>query len=53
MSIATELNKFKDVLLIEKIIRHKIKIIQVKNINKEHMKLTKYLYHVLMVKDLC
>ena len=53
MSIATELNKFKDVLLIEKIIRHKIKRIQVKNINQEHMKLTKYLYHVLMVKDLC
>ena len=33
MSIATELNKFKDVLFIEKIIRHKIKRIQVKNIN--------------------
>ena len=29
------------------------KEIKVKNINEENMKLTKYVYHVLTIKDMC
>ena len=53
VSIATEFDKFKDVLFNEKIIRQKMRRIQSKNINKEHMKLTRYLFHVLTIKDTC
>ena len=53
VSIATEFDKFKDVLFNEKIIRHKMKRIQ----SKKHelvtyVKLTKYLCHVLTIKDM-
>ena len=48
VNIATEFNEFKDVLFNKKIIRHKMKRIQA----KELMKLIKYLYHVLMIKDM-
>ena len=51
ISIATEFNKFKDVLFGKKIIRHKMKRIQ--SINQELMKLTKYLCHALTTKDMC
>ena len=53
VSIATEFDKFKDVLFIEKIIRHKIKEFKVKSINQEHLKLTKYLCTALTIKDMC
>ena len=53
VSITTEFNKFKDAVFNKKIIRHKMKRIQIKSINQEHMKLTKYLCHVLMIKDIC
>ena len=43
VSIATEFNKFKDVLFNKKIIRHKMKRIQSKKHKLELMKLTKYL----------
>ena len=48
VNIATEFNEFKDVLFSKKIIRHAIKRIQV----KKH-KIGTYLYHVLMIRDLC
>ena len=51
VNIATEFNKFKDVLFNEKIIRYKMKRIQ--SINQELMKLTKYFCHVLAIKDMC
>ena len=50
VSTTTEFNRFKDVLFGKKIIRHKIKA---KSINQVLMKLTKYLCHVLTVKDVC
>ena len=53
VNIATEFNKFKDVLFNKKIIRHKMKRIQSKKHKQEHMKLTKYLCHVLTIKDMC
>ena len=49
VSIATEFNKFKDVLFNKKIIRHKMKRIQ----SKKHIKSIKYLYHVLIIKVMC
>ena len=55
VSIATEFDKFKDVLFMSKIIRHKMRRIKqkAKSINYELMKLTKYLCHVLTIKDMC
>ena len=53
VNIATDFNEFKDVLFNKKVIRHKMKRIQAKNIKWERMKLIKYLYHVLMIKDMC
>ena len=50
--IATQFNEFKDTLFNRKVVRHKMKRIQSKNIKLEHMKSTKYHYHVLMIKDL-
>ena len=41
----TEFNELKDTLV-------NIKEFKVKNIKFEHMKSTKYRYHVLMIKDL-
>ena len=51
-NIATNFNELKDTLFNKKILRHKMRRIQGKNINLEHMKSTKYHYHVLMKKDL-
>ena len=54
VSIATEFDKFKDVLFHKKIIRQKMKRIQhKKSINQEQLKLTKYLYQVLTIKNMC
>ena len=53
VSIATEFKKFQDVLFNEKIIRHQMKRIQVKSKNQELMELTKYLCHILTIKDTC
>ena len=53
VNVATEFKKFKDVLFNEKIIRYKLKEFKVKSINQELMKLTKYLCHVLTIKDTC
>ena len=50
VNIATEFNKFKNVLFNKKVIRHKMKRIQAK---KHKMKLIKYLYRALMIKDMC
>ena len=52
VNIATEFNGIRDTLFNQKIIRHKMKTIQSKNINLEHMKSTKYHCRVLMIKDL-
>ena len=52
VNIATEFNEFKDVLLNKKIIRHKMKRIQAKKYKTGTYDITKYYYHVLMIKDL-
>ena len=52
VNIATEFNEFKDTLFNKKIIRHKMRRIQDKNIKWEHTKSTKYHYLFLMIKDL-
>ena len=52
VNIATAFNEFKGALFNKKLIKQKMKRIQVKNINLEHTKSTKYHYHVLMIKDL-
>ena len=52
VNIATDFNQFKDTLFNKKVIRHKMKRIQSKNITLEHMKSTKYHYCVLMIKVL-
>ena len=52
VNIATEFNEFKDTLFNKKIIRHKMRRIQGKNIKWEHTKSTKYHYLFLMIKDL-
>ena len=54
LNVATEFDKFKDVLFNKKIIRHKMKVIQSKKHKVgtyEH--LTKYICHVLMIKVTC
>ena len=53
VNIATEFDNFKDVLFNKKIIRHNMKRIQSKKHKLGTMKLIKYLYHVLMKKDMC
>ena len=53
VSIATEFDGFKDVLFNKKIIRHKMKRIQIKKYKLGTYELTKYLWHVLMIKDVC
>ena len=53
VSIAAEFNKFKDVLFGKKVIRHKMKEFKAKSTNQKLMKLTKYLCHVLTIKDMC
>ena len=52
VNIATEFNEFKDTLFNKKVLRHKMRRIQGKNIKWEHTKSTKYHYRVLMIKDL-
>ena len=53
VNIATEFNEFKDTLCNKKMFKHKMKRIQSKkNTNLEHIKSTKYHYHVLMIKHL-
>ena len=52
VNIATEFNEFKDILFKKKIIRHKMRRIQGKNIKWEHTKSTKYHYLFLMTRDL-
>ena len=53
VSIASEFNKFEDVLFNEKIIRYKMKRIQSKNHKLETYKIDKYLCHALTIKDTC
>ena len=53
VNIATEFNEFKGVLFNKKVIRHKKKRIQAKKHKIGLMKLRKYLYCVLMIKDMC
>ena len=50
--MATEFNEFKDILFNKKIVKRKMKRIQAKNIKQELIKLKKYLYHALMIKDM-
>ena len=52
VSIATEFDKFKDLLFDEKINWGKMKRIQSKKHKLERMKLTKYLCHILTIKDM-
>ena len=49
--IATTFKEFKNTLFNKKMIRHKMRRIQSKNINLEQMKSTKSYYHVLMIKN--
>ena len=49
--IATTFKEFKVTLFNKKMIRHKMRRIQSKNINLEQMKSTKCYYHVLMIKN--
>ena len=53
MSIATEFDKFKDVLFNEKIIRHKMKRIQSKKHKLGTYEIGKIFCHVLTIKDMC
>ena len=53
VSIATEFDKFKDVLFNEKTIRHTMKRTQSKKHKLGTMKLIKYFCHVLTIKDAC
>ena len=52
VNIATDFNEFKDALFSKKIIRHKTRRIQGKNIKWEHTKSTKYHCLFLITKDL-
>ena len=52
VNIATEFNKFREILFSKKLIRHKMRIQGKKNIKWEHTKLTKCHYLFLMIKDL-
>ena len=53
VSIRTEFNKFKDLLFNEKTIRHKMKRFQSKKRKLGTYEITKYLCHVLTIKDTC
>ena len=53
VSIASEFNKFKDVLFNKKIIRHKMKRSKSKKHKLETYATDKYLCHVLTIKDMC
>ena len=53
VNIATEFYEFKDALFNKKIIRHKMKIIQTKKHKIGTYEMIKYLYHALMIKDMC
>ena len=53
VSIASEFNKFKDVLFNKKIIRHKMKRIQSKKHKLGTYATDKYLCHALTIKDMC
>ena len=46
-----EFNEFKDTLFNKKVLRHKMRRIQGKNIKWEHTKSTKYHYLFLIIKD--
>ena len=52
VNIATEFNKFKDIVFNNKVLRHKMRRIQGKNINLENTESIKYRYSVLMIKNL-
>ena len=53
VSIATEFDKFKDVLFNKKIIRHKMKRIQSKKHKLGTYEIGKIFCHVLTIKDMC
>ena len=52
MNIVTEFNELKDNLSNKKVLIHKMRRIQGKNIKWEHGKSTKCHYRALMIKDL-
>ena len=52
VNIFIDFSKYKNILFKKKIIRRKMKRIQVKNIKLVHMKSSKYHYWILMLKDL-
>ena len=52
VNITTEFIEFKDTLFNKKVLRHKIRRFNAKNIKLEHMKSTKYHYLFLMIEDL-
>ena len=49
LNVETRFNEFKDTLFNKKVVRHKMKKFKAKNVKLEHMKSTKYHYHVLMM----
>ena len=52
VNIATEFNKFKDILFNKNLLRHRMRRIQGKNIRLKHAKSTKYHYRILMTEYL-
>ena len=52
VNFSTDLNEFRDILFIKKIIRHKMKRIQSKKHKLGTYEIKKYRYLVLMTKDL-
>ena len=51
VNIAIEFKEYEDTLFNKNVIRDKMRRIQSKKIKVEHMKSTKYNYHVLMIKN--
>ena len=52
VNIMTQFNEYKDTLFNKKVLIHKMRRVQSKKLNLEHLKSTKYCYLFLMTKDL-
>ena len=52
VNITTQFNEYKDTLFNKKVLIHKMRRVQSKKLNLEHLKSTKYCYLFLMTKDL-
>ena len=52
VNITTQFNEYKDTLFNKEVLIHKMRRVQSKKLNLEHLKSTKYCYLFLMTKDL-